>query len=62
MKYLLEAQRVREVHELKRCSFHGLLFIRKMRVFPGTHLLAVLLVVCKSALMVEGKRNCSLGY
>ena len=58
MKYLLEAQRVREVDELKRCSFHGLLFIRKMRVFPGTHLLAVLFVVCKSALMVEGKRNC----
>ncbi|RMX44590.1 hypothetical protein pdam_00002715 [Pocillopora damicornis] len=50
-----KAQRVREVHELKRCSFHGLLFIRKMRVFPGTHLLAVLLVVCKITLMVEGQ-------
>ena len=58
MKHFLEAQKVRGAYELERCPFHGLLFIRKMRVLPGTHLLVVLFVVCKSALMVEGERNC----
>ena len=32
-------------------------FNRKMGVFPGSHILAVLLVVWEISFMIEGKRN-----
>lgn len=41
---------------------NDLSFIPKMKMFPASHLLAVLLVVYEIAFMAEGKRNYSQNY